>query len=422
MKYKNSSNKNTKASVQNSLTNKVYKDKNLYIITAIIMISLLGVLSIDPAIPSLAIALKVPHEQIGLIITAYLIPVVIGTPILGVLSDRIGKRKRILIPSLLIFAVGGALASTANSFSTLLQWRFIQGIGAASLESLAFAMIGDMYGGKMLAAAMGINASIIGITAAIYPLIGGILTGLSWRYPFLLSLLAIPIALLILTSLKLPKKETSGENHNLREYLTKTWSSLTNPQVIGLLIAVVSIFMMQFGACYTFLPILATESLGASPEIIGIILMVISLSLAFFAAQVGLVSKFFSERAILRISLLLYALALVITPLVNNVWMLIIPSVLFGAAEGIALPTIRTLLTMFSPEESRAGFMAVNATIQSVGQALGPLFASIAFGFWGIKGVFFAGVVFALVVALLLNILLKPTRFILAASTAPVEH
>lgn len=386
------------------------------------MISLLGVLSIDPAIPSLGEALKVPHEQIGLIITAYLIPVVIGTPILGVLSDRIGKRKRILIPSLIIFALGGAFASTANSFSTLLQWRFIQGIGAASLESLAFAMIGDIYGGKTLAIAMGINASILGITAAIYPLVGGILTGFSWRYPFLLSLLAIPVAFLVLTSLKLPKKQSTTENNNLREYLATTWNSVTNPQVIGLLIAVVSIFMMQFGACYTFLPVLATQSLGASPQTIGIILMVISLSLAFFAAQVGFISQFFSERAMLRISLLLYAVALIITPLVNNVWLLLIPSILFGAAEGIALPTTRTLLTMLSPEESRAGFMAVNATVQSIGQALGPVFAGMALVFWGLKGVFFAGAAFAIIIALLLNLLLKPTRLILASSKAQVEH
>ncbi len=382
----------------------IYQDSNLYIIICITLIALLGVLSIDPALPILAEGLNIPPQQIGLVIATYILPITIGTPIFSVLADRFG-RKQILVPSLLVFALGGVLSAFAQDFRSLLEWRFLQGIGAASLESLALTLIADLYAGKILTAAMAFNASVIGISAALYPLIGGVLAGFSWRYPFLLTLCAIPLALLVLTTLKLPK-QTSAQDFNLNAYLKNTWRGINNRQVLGLLFAVTSLFMMQFGACYTYLPILVVNSLGASGAVIGIILAIMSLSLAFAASQLGLFARKLSEITLIKVSFIVYALALLIIPAIHNVWLLLIPSILIGAAEGMAFPTIRTLLARLAPSEYRAGFMSVNATFQSVGQVLGPILAGIAFGLWGMQGVFYACAGFALVTLVLLNSLL----------------
>lgn len=386
----------------------IYRDKNLHIVICITLVALLGVLSIDPALPILAKGLNVPPQQIGLVIASYILPITIGTPVFGILADRFG-RKQILVPSLLVFALGGVLSAFAQDFHSLLEWRFLQGIGAASLESMALTLIADLYAGKMLPAAMAFNTSIIGISAALYPLIGGALTMLSWRYPFLLTLSAIPIALFVLTTLKLPK-QTSAQDFKLKSYLKNTWRGINNRQVLGLLFVVASLFIMQFGACYTYLPILAVNSLGASGMVIGILLASMSLSLALVASQLGLFTRNFSEITLIKVSLILYTLALLITPALHNVWLLLIPSILIGAAEGLAFPTIRTLLARLAPPEYRAGFMAVNAMVQSVGQALGPFLAGIAFGFWGMQGVFYACAGFALVTLVLLNSLLTRRR------------
>jgi MFS family permease len=387
---------------------KVYQDQNLKIIIAVTLMAVLGSSSIGPALPAIAQDFKIPSERIGLVIAAFVLPIAIGTPVCGVLADRFG-RKQILVPSLLLFAIAGAFCAVAPNFRTLLEMRFLQGIGAASLESLALTLISDLYTGKVLTSAMAFNGSMIGISLAVYPLISGGLAVLGWRYPFLLPLTAIPVALLVLFSLKIPNLPKQQKFH-LKAYLQNIGRSINNRQVIGLLFAVMSLFILLFGAYFTYIPILASNVLGASNVVIGIILASMALSLAFVSSQLGLFAQKLSELTLIKVSFILYAIALIITPSLRNVWLLFIPSLLFGAAHGMVFPATQALLGGLAPKEYRGGFMAVNATVLSLGQALGPLLAGVAFGLWGMQGVFYSSAVFAIATLALLSGLFAKNR------------
>jgi MFS family permease len=387
---------------------KVYQDQNLKIIIAVTLMAVLGSSSIGPALPALAQDFKIPSERIGLVIAAFVLPIAIGTPVCGVLADRFG-RKQILVPSLLLFAIAGTFCAVAPNFRTLLEMRFLQGIGAASLESLALTLISDLYTGKVLTSAMAFNGSMIGISLAVYPLISGGLAVLGWRYPFLLPLTAIPVALLVLFSLKIPNLPKQQKFH-LKAYLQNIGRSINNRQVIGLLFAVMSLFILLFGAYFTYIPILASNVLGASNVVIGIILASMALSLAFVSSQLGLFAQKLSELTLIKVSFILYAIALIITPSLRNVWLLFIPSLLFGAAHGMVFPATQALLGGLAPKEYRGGFMAVNATVLSLGQALGPLLAGVAFGLWGMQGVFYSSAVFAIATLALLSGLFAKNR------------
>lgn len=389
--------------------NSIYRDKSFYIITSVTLVAIMAGTIVTPTLPTLAKVFNVSPQEIGMAMTAFLIPVAIGTPIFGVLADRIG-RKQILVPSLLLFAVAGGFSSFARDFHSFLGWRFVQGIGAASLESLELTIIGDLYTGKILTAAMAFNASIIGISSTIFPIVGGTLGGISWRYPLLLSLLAFPIAFLVLMELKLPASQKDANKFNLNNYLTSTGKSISNPSVIGLMFALASLFAIQFGAFLTYIPILAGGFLGASGATIGLILASMSLSLAFVASQLGLFARKFKEITLIKISFVVCALGLSIVPFIHNVWLLFIPSILIGAATGLAFPSTQALLAGLATQDSRAGFMSVNATVQATGQALGPLLTNIAFAFWGIEGVFYSSAAFALASLVLFNSLMSQKR------------
>jgi MFS family permease len=389
-------------------TQKVYQDKNLQIVIAVTLMAVLGSSSIGPALPALAQDFQIPSERIGLVIAAFVLPIAIGTPVCGVLADRFG-RKQILVPSLLLFAIAGAFCAVAPNFRTLLEMRFLQGIGAASLESLALTLISDLYTGKVLTSAMAFNGSMIGMSLAVYPLISGGLAVLGWRYPFLLPLTAIPVALLVLFSLKIPNLPKQ-QKFDLKAYLQNIGRSINNRQVIGLLFAVMSLFILLFGAYFTYIPILASNVLGASNVVIGIILASMALSLAFVSSQLGLFAQKLSELTLIKVSFILYAIALVITPFLRNIWLLFIPSLLFGAAHGMVFPATQALLGGLAPKDYRGGFMAVNATVLSLGQALGPLLAGVAFGLWGMQGVFYSSAVFAIATLVLLSGLFAKNR------------
>lgn len=373
----------------------IYQDKNFYITNSVMLVAIIGGTPIAPILPTLAKNFNVSLQEIDLVLTAFLAPRVFMSPLFGVLADRLG-RKQVLVPSLFLFAIAGGCSAFAQDFNTLIGWRFLQGVSAASLEVLALTMLSDLYLGKMLTVAMAFNASMIGVSSVFYPALGGALAGFSWQYPFLLSVTAFPIAMLSLMVLKLPKKQYSNQNTNLKNYLKSTWKSINNRSVLRLFLVVGSFSVIQLGAFIAYFPKLAEVSHGTSGLVSGIMLGSMSVSAAFIASQLGFFAQKLSEIKLIKISFIICAVALLIIPTVHNVWLLLIPNLLFGAAFGMALPSSRALLAGLAAQDTRAGFMAVNATVQALGQALGPVLAGIAFGLWGMQGVFVSAAGFSL--------------------------
>lgn len=394
---------------RNENANRVHIDASLLIIICISLIAIGGVVGINPVMPNIAKSLNISPQNIGLIMTSFLIPSTVGTLVFGALADRFGIKK-ILIPSLLIFGIGGILCASANNFRSLLEWRFLTGIGAANLESLELTLISDLYSGKMLTSAMGFNAAIIGIAATLYPVIGGILGEASWRYPFLLSAFAFPVAFLIAQKLKITPKQNKTQKFNLNIYLKTTFNNLKNPQVLGLLFTVFSLFVIELGAFYVYVPTFASTKLGASGASIGILLSSQSITFSFVASQLGFLASRLSEKSLIVLGFILAGLSLIIMPAMHSTWLLIIPCIIFGVALGLIMPTLQVMLAEIAPEGCRAGFMALNVTVQSLGRALGPLLAGIAFSAWGMQGVFYSSAVLSIITVIIFGSLLTSKK------------
>jgi ACDE family multidrug resistance protein len=381
----------------------VYLDTNLQIVFGVTLMAVLGVSSITPAFPKIVQELGISSQAIGLLITVFTFPGVLLAPVLGVLADRLG-RKKILVPALLLFGIAGGACGFARHFNLLLILRFLQGVGAASLGSLNVTLIGDLYSGKERTAAMGYNASVLSIGTAGYPAIGGALATLGWYYPFVLPFVAIPIGLLVLFSLKNPELKSE---QNLKEYFSNTWQSIKNRQVIGLFLASVITFIMLYGSYLTYFPLLIGDSFGAPPWVIGLMMAMMSLTTAFTSSQLGKLARVYSGRTLLQASFIIYALALVMIPFMPNLWAFLIPIIIFGMAHGVNIPNIQTLLAGLAPIEYRAAFMSVNGMVLRLGQTLGPLLMGAVFGLWGMSGVFYAGASFAIAMCIVVVIMIR---------------
>ena len=366
---------------------KIYLDTNLQIIFGITLTYIMGVSSITPAFPKIVKELNISAKDVGLLITVFSFPGILLVPFLGVIADRWG-RKRIIIPFLMLFGIAGGLCFFVRDFKLLLILRLIQGIGAAPLGSLTVTIIGDLYSRKELIAAMGYNSSIRSIGSASYPAIGGALAMMGWHYPFILPVIAVPIGFLVLFNLKTPEPE--NEVH-IREHLNIVWRKLRNRQVAGLLVIGIIIFIMLFGSYMTCFPLLLGNSFAASPFIIGLIMAGVSFIAAFTSSQLGKIIKLFSRKAILKMSFILYTLALLIIPLISQLWLFFIPVIIFGIAHGMSIPVIQALFAEAAPLKYRATFMSVSGMTFRVGQTLGPFLMGLVIGVWGISGAFYSG-------------------------------
>jgi ACDE family multidrug resistance protein len=372
----------------------LYRDRNLQIIFGVTLMAVLGVSSITPAFPKITRELGITGGQVGLLITFFTLPGALLAPVMGVMADRYG-RKRILIPSLFLFAVAGTACTFIKDFNVLLGVRVVQGIGAASLGSINSTIIGDLYSGKRRVEAMGLNASVLSIGVASYPSIGGALAMLGWNYPFLLPLLAIPVGILALTLLKNPEPRNY---QNIREYLSGTWGYLRNIKVAGLFAAGMLSFVVLYGAYLTYLTLLMDEKFGASSLTIGIIMTISSLSNAAIASQLGRINRLFSLPTIIKVSFTLYALSMVIIPFMPSLWLLLIPAIISGIANGANLPSIQTSVAELSPIEYRGAFMSLNTMMLRVGQTIGPPLIGLAYALKDINATFFTAAAISILV------------------------
>ena len=402
------SKKTVSQNIKNSI--KIYQDSNFQIIIGIISMAILGGPGISPLLPSIAKNWNISPEHIGWVISAFFIPITIGTPISGILADRYG-RKQILIPALILFAISGTLCSLAPNFQTLIGLRFVQGIGVAPLESLTLTLISDFYSGKLLTTAMAFKTMSVGLSLVIYPLISSGLTTWGWRYPFLLYLIAIPLSIWILFSLKnpaIPKQKS----FNLKKYLRNIWQSFNNYQVRSLLIVIIVNFIFSLGPCLTYIPLFADRQLGAFYIVIGIILASRGIFLAFTSSQLGIFAKYLSELTLIKISFIIYCIAFIMIPTINNIWLLFIPGILLGLAHGMLVPSTQSLLGQLSPENYRAGFMAVTSSALSFGRTLGPILAGSMFYIGGMAGVFYSSSIVSLVIFVFISYIVINTQSI----------
>ena len=98
----------------------------------------------QPLLPSLGNEFRVSAATIALVMTATTAGVGLAAPFIGMLSDRIG-RKRIIVPFAFLIAVPTVLSATAQSLSTLLFWRFCQGIFTPGIATVTIAYVNEEW-------------------------------------------------------------------------------------------------------------------------------------------------------------------------------------------------------------------------------------------------------------------------------------
>ncbi len=374
--------------------------KNLQIIFSITLISIAGVSVVAPVLPKISEALRIPPEEIGLLITVFTLPGILFAPVLGALSDRWG-RKTILIPALVLFGIAGTACSFAKTFEALLILRFFQGLGASALGVLNLTMIGDFYSGEERAEALGYNAGILSLGTAVYPAVGGFLALLGWNYPFAISILAIPVAVLVWFELDhIPSNSGTGT----QRYWPSVIAILKSREVAGYLLATVASFVVIYGLCLTAYPLFMREVIGSSSVVIGLFLAMMSVGTAAASFSMKFACRRASFQKLIFIAFGLYAVLAVIFPFCDRLWMLVLPTVAFGFANGLNIPSIQTALSSAVPPQYRGLVLSLNGTLLRVGQTLGPLVVGLVLVWGDIRMAFYFMSGFALMSAAVMRL------------------
>jgi DHA1 family bicyclomycin/chloramphenicol resistance-like MFS transporter len=150
-------------------------------------LSALGPLSNDlfvPSLPLVADGLAAGVGPVQLTLSTLLLGLSLGALIYGPLSDQYG-RKPVLAFGLAIYVAAGVMAALADDLTTLIVWRFLQGLGASSGSVLARAIILDRWRGEQASRVLSWMAIVTFLSPVLAPVIGGQIAALGrWQTIF----------------------------------------------------------------------------------------------------------------------------------------------------------------------------------------------------------------------------------------------
>ena len=361
------------------------KKLDLLALASVPLIMTLGNSMLIPVLPVIEKRLQISSLQVSMIITVYSIFAIFLIPIAGYLSDRFG-RKKIIIPSLLLAAVGGALTGwaswqMANPFWVILIGRAIQGIGSAGAMPVVMPCVGDMFKDEQeITKGLGLIETANTFGKVLSPILGAFLAAMIWFLPFwFIPILCLISILLVIFLVKVPKNDSSSESEQKKKNITQFLKDLkkTLKENMGWLMAIfilgAIIMLVLFGVLF-YLSTILEERYHIVNTKKGLVMAIPLLALSISSFVAG--KKVGNNKIVMKWSaffgFLLLTCSFIILFFNTSLFSILLTLVLGGIGIGAALPSLDALITEGIEKEERGTITSLYSSMRFVGVAAGP--------------------------------------------------
>src|SRR5439155_22782334 len=167
----------------------------LVVICGVVFLDTLDLSLVQVALPSIGSALHLGEGPLQWIVSAFVLGYG-GFLLLGGRCADVLGRRRVLLAGLVALAAASALGTVASDGTLLIATRFIKGVSAAFTAPSALSILTTSFAeGQRRNKALGLYAAGAASGFTFGLVVGGVLSELSWRYPFAA---AVPVALVLL--------------------------------------------------------------------------------------------------------------------------------------------------------------------------------------------------------------------------------
>ncbi len=156
----------------------VLRDRSIMLVSLVESAQYLVFGAIEAFLALFAASLGIPAWQIGVILGVQLVSIVFAKPLMGKLSDRVGRR-RVILPGLLIGAASVVLLPFAPSFIGLSVLSLAFGIGFATVTSSTSALVADLTRDGRYGSSMGVLRTVMDVGQSIGPVLTGFMIGVA---------------------------------------------------------------------------------------------------------------------------------------------------------------------------------------------------------------------------------------------------
>jgi DHA1 family tetracycline resistance protein-like MFS transporter len=368
-----------------------------------VFVDLLGFGIVIPLLPMFAEKLSVSSFGIGAILAIYSLMQLLCAPVLGRISDRIGRRPVIML-GLLGSSVGYLIYGAATSFLWLLLSRAVHGACAATI-STAQAYVADTTDESGRARGMGMIGAAFGLGFVIGPAIGGLLGRHDLRIPGFFAA-ALTFANLLFAAFKLP------ESHQPELGARIDFSQVAAPirdlpgqlfrHHLSRLFSVAFLTTFALAAFETTFALMIPRVYGYGPSGVGGLLAFAGLMQAL--AQGYLLGKFITrlgEHRLLLCGIALFALGLAPLANLSSTPALLAAMAMLSIGYGFASPAVASLISKQTRRELQGEALGINQSASSMARILGPLAGGILYGTLGAPAPYFGGAIVGLVAFIL---------------------
>jgi MFS family permease len=318
----------------------------------------------------------------------------------GIIENRMNV-KRVLQIVLVIYSALALLYPVADTFLSLLLVSVTRGVASSFLWLTSWAYVFAYADKSVKGKEVGFFSDMNDFASALSPIVGGLISVLSFFLPFyVLSLTSLTA--FIVVSLYL-KETPKSEKASLNVQVTTLLSYMRNSRFVKTVFLII-VFYALINVYYSFLPIFLNSE-GIAIPLIGVILTVALLPAVALEVPIGNLIDRHGIRKTLAVAASLTTLTAVMIPFSNSLYCTLAIVTAFTMSYTVIFIALYSRMSDIMGE-SKTAITGAIATFKDLGYTLGPLAAGALMGFISIRDTFFiAGAAFALLipVALLLH-------------------
>jgi predicted MFS family arabinose efflux permease len=352
---------------------------------------------VAPILPEMVQQLQLDPGLAGNLVSMHCLTIALFSPPLGILADRVG-RIRILVSSLILYALFGMAGAFMHEIGPLLVARGLLGAASGGIAAASLGLLGSMYEAEKRSQALGYATSTLTITGIAFPLLGGWVGSTHWQFAFYLYGLGLPLALL--AALVLREKPQTQALPMAKDSGSKLRTVLGHSYTLRLLLTL-SLASVAMYAVVIYAPLYLKMTLGAGAALNGIVLASRAVGAAAISAfGAKWLAKTLGAAQATAVGFGLMAFTLMTIPLLHQISWILLTAVFFGMGFGIVLPTLYSTLASLAPSELKSSVLAAGTGAGFLGQFLSPILLGPVLGYGGLEGVFYVAAAIALVAGL----------------------
>ena len=341
---------------------------SLFVATAV---ALVGIGIIAPILPLYAKTFSASGFEIGLAFAAFPLSRAVVGPIVGRLSDRIGRRRLILV-GLGAFTILSLLYTVIGSLWQLGALRFVQGAASMMVTPIAQAYVGDITPRERAGLMMNMFYSSMFVGVSLGPLIGG-WVGETWSHEMAFVAMGIlSVIALVMVAVWVPADHGSGgvarqmprSNLRLRDLARLA-------PVKGIMLYFASRGFWRQGM-NTFYPLYAATTLGFGEASIGYVLSAYFLGGAILQIPFGYLADRLPRVPQILVGGLGAPLLLIVVPFVRTLPAVMIVMFAIGAFSALARASLLVIRTELGKTYGMGSLVGLHGSAFSSGQVLGP--------------------------------------------------